>query len=382
MCIFASHYLPYLGGVERYVYNLAKGLTGKGYNVIIVTSDTEEGPHYEVKSEATIVRMPSIKLMNGRLPVWKYNKETKHWIDELDKCGIDYIIINTRFYVLSCFAAKYAEKRGIPCYLIEHGTGHLSFNNKIIDLCGQIYEHALTTYVRKYVKNYYGVSWACAEWIKHFKINANGVLYNAIDLENIKKLSENGNDEIKKLIDYHETDLIITYTGRLIKEKGILKLVDAVQRIHDKYPNVKLCVAGDGELLGQLKEANYGYVFLLGKLPFEKVVQLLNLTAIYCLPTDYPEGLPTSVLEAIACNNYIVTTSSGGAKEVIISDEYGVILEENNVDNIYDAIIAAIENPGMREQKNKNAYQRLIDNFTWEHTVNELVNIFNEKGER
>lgn len=363
------------------MYNLAKGLKKRDYNVIIVTSDTEEGYHYEVKKEATVIRMPSIKLMNGRLPVWKYNKETKHWISELDKNKVDYVIINTRFYVLSCFAAKYAEKRNIPCYLIEHGTGHLSFNNKLIDLCGQVYEHAITCYVKKHVKNFYGVSWACADWIKHFNINAKGVLYNAIDLENIKKISEDGNDEIRKLINYSETDQIIAYTGRLIKEKGILKLVDAIKKIHDECPNVKLCVAGDGELFEQLKEANYDYVILLGKLPFEKVVQLLNLTMIYCLPTDYPEGLPTSVLEAIACNNYVVTTSSGGAKEVIINGKYGVILEENNVDNIYEAIITAIQNPELREKTVKNAYERLVNNFTWRNTVDELINIFNEEGE-
>ena len=313
--------------------------------------------------------------MNGRLPIFKMNSETKGVIRKLDTYNIDYVIINTRFYFLSVFAGKFAHKRKIPCLLIEHGTGHIMFNNKLVSACGEIYEHVLTWRIKKYVNKYYGVSRACGEWLEHFKINADGVLYNAIDLEQMQNLSKQEADKIKKIVEYSSNDKIITYTGRLIKEKGVLKLIDAIQEIRKKHPEIKLCIAGDGELYSELKGKTWENIYLLGKLDFTEVVQLLNITMVYCLPTDYPEGLPTSVLEAIACRNYIVTTTSGGAKEVIKNNDSGIVLAENTVPNLIKSIEEVIDNEDLRNDRIEKAYKKLKEEFTWENTVSKLVDI-------
>lgn len=377
IAIFSSHYLPHLGGVERYVYNLAKGLTKQGYRVIIVTSNTDGNLGYEDKEEATVFRLPSFKFMNGRFPILKTNKETKNVIQRLDTYNIKYAVVNTRFYWLSVFAGKFAKKREIPCILIEHGTGHINFDNKIVSFCGEIYEHAITRIIKKYINTYYGVSWACVQWLEHFNIKAEGVLYNAIDLEEIQRLRENKSDKIKDFIQYSASDKIITYTGRLIKEKGVLKLIDAMKVVGKNFPEAKLCIAGDGELCELLKSNKKENIYLLGKLDFEDVVQLLNITTVYCLPTDYPEGLPTSVLEAIACNNYIITTTSGGAKEIIKNEKSGTILEENSVCKIAKAIEEALQDEKITQQKVKKAFDRLVEEFTWEKTVEKLIEIIN-----
>ena len=249
------------------------------------------------------------------------------------------------------------------------------FNNKLVSACGEIYEHVLTWRIKKYVNKYYGVSRACGEWLEHFKINADGVLYNAIDLEQMQNLSKQEADKIKKIVEYSSNDKIITYTGRLIKEKGVLKLIDAIQEIRKKHPEIKLCIAGDGELYSELKGKTWENIYLLGKLDFTEVVQLLNITMVYCLPTDYPEGLPTSVLEAIACRNYIVTTTSGGAKEVIKNNDSGIVLAENTVPNLIKSIEEVIDNEDLRNDRIEKAYKKLKEEFTWENTVSKLVDI-------
>ena len=64
---------------------------------------------------------------------------------------------------------------------------------------------------------------------------------------------------------------------------------------------------------------------------------LLKETNIFCLPSD-SEGMPTSVLEAAACKCYIVTTKYGGAKELILDDSYGIVMENNKVGNSKTAL--------------------------------------------
>lgn len=373
-CFFTSHYLPYLGGVERYTYNLAKELVNRGNRVIIVTSQMEGEKSYSDNDNIVVVRLDSIPLINDRFPILKMTKHNRELIDKIKKEKIDYIVVNTRFYFITLFGVLFAKKNGIPAAVIEHGTGHFTVNNKILDICGQLYEHFISWLVKKNCCQFYGVSLACNEWLKHFKINANGVLYNSIDLEEIR--SKIDSYKMDNLFEYNEHDFIITYTGRLIEEKGIFKLIDAVCKLHEKYRNVKLCIAGDGDLYPELMKHQNDFIYLLGRLKFDDVIGLLKYTDVYCLPTDYPEGLPTSVLEAIACGVYVVTTESGGSKEVIIDNSYGTILKENSVEEIYKVLEYLIRNEIEKKKAARRAYERVEQNFTWKVTTDSLINIF------
>lgn len=106
----------------------------------------------------------------------------------MEKEHFDLVIVNTRFYRHSLVAMKFAQKNHIQCITIEHGTSHLSVNNKVLDFFGSIYEHGLTMLDKRHCDRYYGVSLACNEWLKHFHIEASGVLYNSIDVHEVDEL--------------------------------------------------------------------------------------------------------------------------------------------------------------------------------------------------
>ena len=375
-CFFSAHYLPHLGGVERYTKNISQELIKRGNKVIIVTSQLEGEQDYKVHKNMTIIRLESIPMVNNRFPILKMTKRNKELVRILEKKKIDYIVVNTRFYFLSLFGVSFAKKNRIPAIVIEHGTGHFTVNNSLFDFCGHIYEHGITWLVKKKCNRFYGVSEACNRWLKHFKIDASGILYNSIDLDEIKNTLELCENNIQKQFDYQENDFIITYTGRLIKEKGILKLIEAVQKVRQKHKNVKLCIAGDGELYPQIKEIKSEGIYALGRLSFDEVINLLKYTDIYCLPTDYPEGLPTSVLEAIACNVYVITTKEGGSKEVICNDGYGTILIDNTVYEIVERLNYLIDHESDRHNAVTSAYMRVESMFTWKNTTDKLVDIF------
>lgn len=375
-CLFSARYLPHLGGVERYTYNLAKELTIKGNKVLIVTSLIGNEVIYEEKEEGTIFRIPSFKVLNGRFPIIKFNNTTKKLLCRLNNYSIDAIIINTRFYSLSYVGAKFAKRNRIDAIVVEHGTGHFTVNNHFFDFAGHIYEHIISKLIKGCGHNFYGVSLECNKWLKHFNIIASGVLYNAVDANQIMVLSKMPCKILEEVIQYQDNDIIISFTGRIIKEKGVLKLISAFQKVKEKYPNAKLCIAGDGDLYDSLLHKQYDSIYLLGQLPFDQVIALLNLTTVFCLPTDYPEGLPTSILEAAICKNYVITTKSGGAKEVIPDRSYGVIMERNDIEEIYTKLMEALDDAKMRADVSKRLYDRVINKFTWSNTANQLIKIF------
>lgn len=373
-CIFSANYLPNLGGVERYTYYTAKGLIDRGNNVVVVTSNVDDLLDVEIQEGIKIIRIPCFKLLRGRFPVIKKNALFNKLYRELEGINIDYIIVNTRFYLHSYFGVKYAKRKNIPSFVIEHGTGHFTVNNKCLDLFGHVYEHFITNLVKLNCTDFYGVSEACTNWLKHFKIVPKGVLYNAVDLNSIRRI--NNKDILKeKKIGILENDILICYTGRLVKEKGILKLLTAFDKLSQMDSRLKLIIAGDGELYEEVKKRENDKIFILGKIPFEEVIQILKYVHIYCLPTDYPEGFPTSVLEAIACKCYIITTQSGGSKEIILDRSYGIILKNNSIDEIEEELLNAINNDETRNASVEKTYHLLCEKFTWDSTVNNIIKV-------
>ncbi len=379
ICIFSANYLPNIGGVERYTYYLAKELIQMGNTVTVVTNNVVNARETEVSPEGIFVyRFPCYNLLSGRYPVHKKNKAFKAIDKELSKKQFDFVIVNARFYLHSLYGAKFAKKHNIPVITIEHGSSHLSVNNKVFDFLGGIFEHFVTAVLKGYCKDYYGVSQAACTWSGHFNIKSKGVLFNAIELSEITSLTENPVCSYRKEYNIPDDALIITYTGRLVKEKGSLELAKAFNEA--KLKNAYLFIAGDGEMMdsiNQLKKEN-DKIILLGRIDFSHVVALLKESQIFCLPTVYPEGLPTSVLEAAAAKCFIITTRFGGAKEFILDQNYGILLDGNSVDELVPAIKKAVIEDEYRNKAIEKSYLRLQDAFVWNKTAQKVIEIIKE----
>lgn len=372
--IISTLYLPHLGGVERYTHNLALNLSKKRFNITIITSRLNDMKEYETGENITIYRLPCFACMDGRMPIIKYNRDFIRSIKKLNEIKFDIMIINTRLYMLSCWGAKYCAKRRIRMLLIEHGTAHMVFNNRFVSMLGEMYEHFLTLYIKKYCNEFYGVSEACNKWLLHFNIASNGVLYNAIDLSDYNHIRT----RYRKKYHIGDDAIVITYVGRLVQDKGVLKLLEAFKRIEKTCVPIYLFVAGDGDLAETVKKYVSASIFYLGSISHESVLSLLYETNIYCLPTDYPEGLPTGVLEAAMCECCIVATNAGGTKEFMLDNVTGKVIYNNTIKEITDIFNQLSNCPDIVREMAINARQRVLEKFTWKQTISKLINILEE----
>ena len=371
ICIFASHSLPYLGGIERYTSNLAKALMEMGDEVLIVTCNDMKLKEYELVDQVPVLRLPCFNFMGGRYPVTKWNKEFRKSYQKLKERDFDLVLINARFYPHTLLGAWYARRKGIRCVILDHGTSHMTVGKKLPDLVFAAVEHMLTFGDKLLCREYFGVSRACCHWLKHFGIHAKGVLYNAVDAQEIRRIGENPVKDFRKEYQIAPDTALIVYTGRLIKEKGIFKLIEAVKKLDPSW-NVCLLIAGDGEEMGHVRACECERVKALGRLDFQEIASLLCQTEIYCLPTEYPEGFPTSVLEAAAAGCYVITTDRGGSRELIQDDSWGKILTEVSAETIRDAIEKALADPSMRRAAAQKAQQRVNEIYTWKKTAEKV----------
>ena len=369
-CLFCANYLPNLGGVERYVYNLSRHLINHGHEVTVVTSNVFQLPSYEVSEEGIeIYRLPCYNVMKGRYPILKKNGEFWELDKKLSEKHFDLVVINARFYIHSLYAASFAKKNNIKCITIEHGSTHLSVDNKLADLVVAQVEHFVTALLKRNCKDYYAVSRVAGEWSGHFGIKSKGTLYNAVDIDSVHTAAEKRVCDYRKEYNIKVTDKIIVFTGRLLKIKGVYELLEAYRRLNRE--DVHLFFAGDGPEMDGLKAIGGERVVFLGQIDFEHIIALLSQSDIYCLPS-VSEGMSTSVLEAIAAKTFVITTYNGGARELITDDSFGIITKGNSCDEVSAALYRAIADDEYRHLAIERAYERLLEGFTWEKTAEKL----------
>lgn len=367
IAIFSGYYLPHLGGVERYTYNLAKKLKNMGYKIIIVTSRYDENlKEIEDTEYAKIFRLPTYKIVSSRYPINKQNKRCKELLEMVKQENVNSAIIQTRFWTTSYIASKFISKNNIPACLIEHGSTHFTVNNKILDFFGEKYEHILTNSIKKRVKDYYGVSKKCTEWLKHFNIEAKGVFYNSVNSEEI--------EEYSKFINKDTGKINITYTGRMIEEKGVLRLIDAFKNLNEKYDNLELSLAGEGPILEKIIQENKDIknIHILGKISHDEVMQLLGKTNIFVNPSHFSEGLPTTILEAGLMECAVVATPMGGTTEIISDDSLGYICGFETQE-IQEKIEKLVNEPEVMKDMSIKIKQKVKEQFSWDITAKKIA---------
>lgn len=372
--IFTEYYLPKLGGVERYTDKLVEELKDK-YNITIITSELDNVRDYEKRENIRIFRVPVFKTFKSRYALIKKNKKLKEIIKKISKTKYNFLLCQTRFFPMSYFGVKFAKKHNIPVIVLEHGSSHFTVNNKILDFFGRIYEHLLTKKIKKNCRSFYGVSERCVSWLKHFKIDAKGVLYNSIDQKDYDKYKD------KYFFQKKQDEINICYAGRLIKEKGLYELCDAFNKLSKEYKNVNLQIAGDGPILEDLKikYSTNKKINFLGKLDFDNVMKLYNSCDIFVYPSMYAEGLPTSILEAGLMKCAVIATDRGGTIEVITQKKDGLICDENT-ESIYENIKYLVDNPKLICEFSEKIHKRVSENFTWNVTASKLSKIIEKES--
>jgi glycosyltransferase involved in cell wall biosynthesis len=137
----------------------------------------------------------------------------------------------------------------------------------------------------------------------------------------------------------------ILFLARLIKEKGIFELVEAIEKLRDKGFNLELIIAGDGADFELLKERvkSVSYIRVLGDVQGKEKIALFKESHVYVLPS-YTEGLPISVLEAMLFGLPVITTDVGGLKYFIKEEKMGYLVESKNVESLVERIELLIKN--------------------------------------
>jgi glycosyltransferase involved in cell wall biosynthesis len=176
----------------------------------------------------------------------------------------------------------------------------------------------------------------------------------------------------------------LLYVGRLGHRKGIEDLVTAAESVLASN-DVRLKIVGKGPLRDKLTEmvrerGIQDRVEFLGHVDRDRLVSLYQRATVHVVPSHY-EGLPTVLLEAMACGRPVVATAVSGSLDVLVDDENGVLVPPRSPEAMATALDELLDDPGRRERLGRAARETVLAEYTWEAIADEYERLYREAVE-
>ncbi len=177
----------------------------------------------------------------------------------------------------------------------------------------------------------------------------------------------------------NHTPKIILFMGELSEIKGVYDLIEAIRILYQENRKIRVLLCGDGEIekvveqiyrLG-LEQVIHVPGWIIGK----KKKDLLNEAYLYVLPSYY-EGLPMSILEAMATGTPVISTNVGGIPEVVQDGYSGFLVPKNAPREIAHRIDRLLNDAELWERQSQNALNTIIETFCLKKIEKELINLY------
>ena len=172
----------------------------------------------------------------------------------------------------------------------------------------------------------------------------------------------------------------LLFLSRIEKAKGILETIKAVEFLLKSYPTLHLVVAGEGSFIEDAQSvANRllkSKVSFLGYVGGEEKKKVFLNSDIYIFPTYHGEGMPTSVLEAMAFGLPVITRPVGGLKDFFINGEHGFMTESKDPEIIAGLIEKIIPDKGLWKRISINVHEYAKERFMASMVAKRLEDIY------
>jgi glycosyltransferase involved in cell wall biosynthesis len=172
---------------------------------------------------------------------------------------------------------------------------------------------------------------------------------------------------------------IVLFVGRLVYEKGIHVLINAVPKILEKV-NAKFIIVGSGymkeQLLNIVRSMGLEHKVLFeGFLDEQTLLKLQKCADVSVVPSLF-EPFGIVALEAMAAKSPVVASDTGGLSEIIEHDVTGVKVYPNNPDSLAWGITKVLLDENYRKRIRENAYKRVQEKYDWEKIAQQTKRIY------
>ena len=344
-----EYFPPHIGGMERHGLILSQEQVKLGHDVEVFIGVGD--PSLFKKTFKTPLQFLPLYSKARRLwfNLWAFRQIKKRH----KKNPYDIIHFHGDF-IEAFFGSRISKKIKIPVVL----TIHAGLNKKLVKL------ENLKFF--KNISKIICVNEEISNDLKNIGVSSGQIeiITSGVYLDEFKNINK---DAIAKLRDQYSKPIIIS-VGVLRINKGFKYLIEAFKIIKEKFKAATLLIIGDGHDKNGLETQakNIGGIYFLGRQEHDKVIEYLEAVDIFVLASistaNDREGMPTSIMEAMAAGLPVVATKVGGSPNFVKDGINGFIVNQGNSSEISQAVLKILSDKElsskMRTQNLENIKQR------------------------
>jgi len=358
-----------VGGISRVVHDLSHKLTKEGHTVHVVTYLDGDVKEFEKDKDVYVHRVPNYMIATNNFIDWilqlNFNMIAK--ANELIAKEGKFDVIHAHDWLTAYAAKTLKDSYGIPLVSTIHATeagrnsGIYTETQKYINDTEWLltYESSEVIVNSNYMKNELQRLFS----IPFDKIN---VIPNGVNLNKFRG-AERDYDFRRQYASDNEK--IIFFAGRLVPEKGVQFLIQALPKILYNYNDAKLVIAGEGGMLDELKQLahNLGVehkVYFTGKLDNTNLINMYKCADVAVFPSTY-EPFGIVAIEAMLAEVPTVVSDIGGLNEIVDHGVTGMKSYAGNSNSLADSICAILYNHKLATDLVRNAKAKVKDKYNW-----------------
>ncbi|UOF90593.1 DUF1957 domain-containing protein [Fodinisporobacter ferrooxydans] len=369
-----------VGGLSRHVYDLSIALVKHGWDVHVITGDVDGCPAYErvagVHVHRAYVQRPAGESFHSW--VFQLNLAMIDCVRGLLQTGLAFELIHAHDWLVCLAAKQLKQELQIPLLCTIHATEwgrnhgiHSDLQHRIHNTEWQLtYESE-----RVIVCSESMLEEVCAIfWLDRNKVDVipNGVDFSQIQIPAGMLASK------RPFAD--ESQKIIFFVGRLVREKGVHLLIEAAPSIIRAVPEAKIVIAGRGPMLAEL-EARAIELGISESLLFTGFIedstrnQLLQVASVCVFPSLY-EPFGIVALEAMAAGTPVVVSDTGGLKDIVTHGVDGATFYTGHVQSLSDQIVSILRDEEYGRTLAKHAKEKIYQTYQWDAIAEKTIRAY------
>lgn len=372
-----------VGGLARHAAYLSRALASKGHRVVVLTQDASEQPAFELDEGVEVHRLP----VHGPPP-----RDFVGWVKRLNFAMVERAIhlfaSGRRFDIVHAhdWLAAYAGKTikhglAIPLIATIHATEYGRNNGLHNDL-------------QRYIGN-------CEWWLTYEAWRV--ICCSHYMEEEVRRVFQTPKDKIRVVANGIDPprpaadpegdaafrarfaapdEALVFFIGRLVYEKGVHVLLDAVPRILERRPGTRFVIAGEGPLRAELEARAhalgiarrvtfYGYADDNARDRFFRTAQAAVFPSLY-------EPFGIVALEAMASGTPVIVGRTGGFAEIVRHGANGLHAEPGDAASLADAVVDLLSTDGLAETLRREALREVRARYAWKSIADQTAGVYEE----
>ncbi len=356
-----------VGGISRVVYYLSRNLVEIGHTVSVFTCLDGGCCEFESRDGVTVHRVKAYSIHTNSFTDWVTNMNFA-MIEKAVSTGEaeSADIIHAHDWLVACTAKVLKNAFVTPLVSTIHATecgrngGISSQTQKLIDSI----EWWVTYESWRVIVNSYFMK----EHVKNaFSLPADkiDVIKNAVDCDDFDCLRDVTFRRRYAL----DEEKIVFFIGRMVKEKGVQVLLEAVPLVLNAYRTAKFVLAGKGPMLGFLKEKceKMGIshkVYFTGYIEDEDLKRLYGCIDVMVVPSMF-EPFGITALEGMASGVPVIVSDCGGLGEIVENGTDGLKCIAGSKESLAQCILQILKNEQIAAAISDRATKKARSEFTW-----------------